>query len=160
MSPLSTRAVAPAEAPVDPQARVGRSFKAATGALRRLRGRETQQPGHLSYAQYGLLFGLAEESELPASRLACIADLTPGTATEMLDHLETGGLVQRTRSERDKRVVLISLTARGRELVTQRRTELEGRWQAALGGFSDAELDTAAAVLDRLRELFDAFSGD
>jgi DNA-binding MarR family transcriptional regulator len=145
------------QAELDPQAEVGRAFKAAMGSVRRLRGRETQQLGRLSHAQYGLLFGLADQPELPASQLAAIADLAPGTATQMLDHLEDHGLVKRVRSERDKRVVLVSLTGRGGELVRERRARLEGRWQEALSGFSDAELRTAAAVLDRLSELFDGF---
>jgi DNA-binding MarR family transcriptional regulator len=129
------------------------------GALRRLRGRETQHPGQLSYAQYGLLFGLAEHAELSASRLAVSADLAPGTVTEMLDHLEAAGLVARTRSVRDKRVVLVSLTDRGRQEVAERRARFEGRWAAALAEFSAAELLTAAAVLDRVGEMFDAIDG-
>lgn len=158
----ATRPATPrrAEQPeVDAQARVGQGFKAAMGAVRRLRGREAQRLGELSYAQYSLLFGLAAEPELSASQLALTADLSPGTVTQMLDHLEDDGLVHRVRSRRDKRVVLVSLTARGRELVEQRRARLEGRWQEALAGFSDDELLTAAAVLERLRELFDSFDG-
>jgi DNA-binding MarR family transcriptional regulator len=136
---------------------LGQSFKATMAAVRRLRGRETHELGKLSHAQYHLLFGLAAEPELSASKLAVIADLAPATVTEMLDHLESSGLVQRARSERDKRVVLVSLTERGRGLVEERRTELESRWQSALSEFSDRELHTAAAVLDRLREMFDDF---
>jgi DNA-binding MarR family transcriptional regulator len=144
---------------VDPQTAVGHAFKAAMTSVRRLRGRETQRPDGLSYAQSSLLFGLAAHSELPASQLAALADLAPGTATQMLDHLEAHGLVARTRSARDKRVVLISLTPRGGELVRARREQLEGRWQEALAGFSDQELRTVAAVLGRLSQLFDNFDG-
>ena len=145
---------------LDPQAHVGRAFKAAMTSMRRLRGRETQHLGRLSYAQYGLLFGLAEHDELPASQLAALADLAPGTVTEMLDHLEADGLVQRNRSLLDKRVVLVSLTQRGGELVRERRKTLEDRWQQALSGFNDEELRTAAAVLERLGELLDSFDGN
>jgi hypothetical protein len=35
---------------------------------------------------------------------------------------------------------------------------MEPRWRAALAEFSDAELSTAAAVLDRLRDLFEEFA--
>jgi MarR family transcriptional regulator, organic hydroperoxide resistance regulator len=139
---------------------VGLSFKSAMGAVRRLRGRETQQLDRLSYAQYSLLFGLADETELPASQLAAVADLAPATVTQMLDHLESDGLVARVRSKRDKRVVLVSLTERGRHEVEQRRARFEGRWREALGDFSDEELTAAAAVLDRLRQLFSDFEGD
>jgi DNA-binding MarR family transcriptional regulator len=145
---------------LDPQAHVGRAFKTAMTSVRRLRGRETQHLGRLSYAQYGLLFGLAEQDELPARQLAALADLAPGTVTEMLDHLEADGLVQRNRSSLDKRVVLVSLTPRGGELVRERRKTLEGRWQQALSSFNDEELRTAAAVLERLGELFDSFDGN
>jgi DNA-binding MarR family transcriptional regulator len=141
----------------DAQAALGLSFKAAMGAVRRLRGRETHGLDPLSYAQYGLLFGLAEETELSASQLACVADLSPATVTQMLDHLEADGLVGRQRSERDKRVVLVSLTDRGRDLVRARRARMEVRWQLALSGFSEDELATAAGVLDRLREMFDSY---
>lgn len=150
---------AAAETAQDPQTAVGHAFKAAMTSVRRLRGRETQRPDGLSYAQYSLLFSLAQQPELPASQLAALADLSPGTATEMLDHLEEHGLVARTRSERDKRVVLITLTQRGGELVAARRERFEARWQEALVGFSDDELRTTAAVLLRLSQLFDKFDG-
>ncbi len=141
--------------PVDPREQLGHSFKAVMAAVRRLRGREAQRLGTLSYAQYSLVFGLAAERELSASHLAAIADLSPATVTQMLDHLESDGLVMRARSQRDKRVVLVSLTKSGRKLVEEWRARFEPRWQAALTDFSDGELLTAAAVLDRLRELFD-----
>jgi len=157
----ATRTPRPAaDALSEPLARLAQSFKATMGAVRRLRGRETQHLDKLSHAQYGLLFGLAAERELSASKLACVADLAPATVTQMLDHLETVQLVRRVRSELDKRVVLVSLTERGRARVEDRRALLEGRWQAAMAEFSDQELLSAAAVLDRLRDLFEALEGE
>ena len=144
----------------EPLTALGQSFKAAMGAVRRLRGRETQQTGRFSYAQYSLLFGLESESQLSASQLAGVADLAPATVTEMLDHLEADGLVERVRSDRDKRVVLVSLTRRGRTLVAQRQARWEQRWRAALAEFDDEQLLTAAAVLDRLATLFDEHEDD
>jgi MarR family transcriptional regulator, organic hydroperoxide resistance regulator len=135
---------------------VARAFKSCLRAVRRLRGRETRcAPGELSDAQYGLLFGLREHETLPTSELAFLADLSPATATGMLDGLEASGLVSRVRSDRDRRVVLTSLTERGRALVDERHARFAPRLEAALAEFSDAELQTAAAVLERLREMFD-----
>jgi MarR family transcriptional regulator, organic hydroperoxide resistance regulator len=142
----------------DALTQLSQSFKRAMAALRRLRGRDTRRPGELRDAQYGLLFGLREHPRLSLSELACAADLSPASATEMLDGLEQGGLVRRERSKRDRRVVLISLTERGRVLVEQRRAEYEPVWRAALSEFSDAELVSAAAVLDRMARLFDEIS--
>jgi DNA-binding MarR family transcriptional regulator len=134
---------------------LGRAFKGVTAALRRLRGRETHRPGEPSYAQYSLMFSLAEGDELPAGELALAADLSAATVTQMLDGLASAGLVRRVRSERDKRVVLVSLTDRGRAVVEARHALFEPRWRAALADFSDDDLRTAAAVLDHLRTMFD-----
>ena len=134
---------------------LGRSFKATLAAVRRLRGRETHRPGELSDAQYGLLFGLRDVEELSAGELAIAADLSPAATTEMLEGLVTSGLVKRRRSDRDRRVVLVSLTPRGRELVEERRAAMEPLWRAALSDFSERELRTAIAVLDSLRGFFD-----
>jgi DNA-binding MarR family transcriptional regulator len=143
------------EAALEPHEQLARSFKAAMAAVRRLRGRETHSSGGLSDAQYSLLFGLRDHEQLSVGELAVAADLSAATATEMLDGLAASGLVHRARSERDRRVVLISLTERGRQLTEERRARFEPRFRAALAQFSDAELLTAAAVLDRMRAMFD-----
>jgi DNA-binding MarR family transcriptional regulator len=130
------------------------AFKAAMGAVRRLRGRECHRPGELSYAQFGLLFGLAERGECSASELAGLAGVAPATATQMLDHLETGGYVERVRSERDRRIVLVSLSARGAEVVALRRTRYEELWTRELAQFSVEQLQTAAEVLSRAAAMF------
>jgi DNA-binding MarR family transcriptional regulator len=139
----------------DALAQLGSAFKGAMAAIRRLRGRDTHRHGELSFAQYHLLFGLAERDELSAGELAAAAELSPATVTQLLDSLAEMGLVERTRSERDRRVVTCTLTARGRELITERRAQFEQRWHAALAGFSTQEIATAAAVVERLRALYD-----
>jgi len=157
------RAPAPPSAALDPSTpagQVGLAFKRAMVAVRKLRGRETQRPGQLSYAQYGLLFGLAGACELSARELAEHADLTPATVTQMLEHLEASGLVTRTRSEQDRRVVLSQLTERGAAVVSERHAQMEPRWRAALADFSDEELEAAARVLNRLGDYFDNLLGD
>ena len=145
---------------VDAVSALGQSLKHAMAALRRFRGRETRSHGGLSDAQYTLLFGLRDVPELPLRELAELADLAPATAAEMLEGLATAGLVRRERSEHDRRVVLTSLTERGRDLVEARRARFEPRWRAALAEFSDEELLIAASVLDRLREMFDELSSE
>lgn len=139
---------------------LGLAFKRAMVAVRRLRGRETHRPGELSYAQYGLLFGLANARECSARELAAHADLTPATVAQMLEHLEAVGLVERTRSADDRRVVLSTLTERGASVVAARQAQMEPRWEAALAEFSDRDLAAAARVLDRLADLFDSLPDD
>jgi DNA-binding MarR family transcriptional regulator len=134
---------------------VGRAFKGVGAAQRRLRAHYAHRPGELTYAQYGLLFGLYFGEPMSSRDLAAAADVSPATAAEMLDALTVSGLVQRVRSADDKRIVLTSLTERGRAVVEARRAQYEPRFRAALEGFSDEELRSAAGVLEALRQMFD-----
>ena len=159
MSTLDAPTDQPAAAPgLAPHEELGRAVKAAMASVRRLRGRETQRPGALSNAQYGLLFGLAGGcGEMSSRDLALAADLSPATVTQMLDGLEAHGLVSRLRSERDKRVVLTTLTERGQEVIAEHRARVEPRWRAALSDFTAEDLRTTAAVLNRLAAYFEDY---
>ena len=46
------------------------------------------------------------------------------------------------------------------ELIEERRARYEPRWRAALSEFNDDELRTAAAVLDRMRDMFEELRTD
>lgn len=138
---------------------LGQSFKRAMVAVRRLRGRETHRPGAPSFAQYPLLFALAERDELSNGELALAADVSAATVTGMLDSLVDLGLVTRSRTSSDRRIVTCSLTDEGRRHVAERRAIFEARWDGALAEFSPVELATAAAVFDRIAAMFDSLDG-
>ena len=53
--------------------------------------------------------------------------------------------------------MLSSLTDHGREMLREHKAVFECRWREALAGFSDEQLLTAAAVLDRVAKHFDQF---
>lgn len=146
--------------PATPHGQLGLAFKRAMVAVRRLRGRETHRPGQISYAQFGLMGGLAGGCPRSARELADMADLTPATVTQMLESMEGAGLVTRARSAEDRRVVLSSLTDKGVTIIAERRADMEPRWLAALEEFDDDELGTAARVLNRLGDYFDEMLED
>jgi MarR family transcriptional regulator, organic hydroperoxide resistance regulator len=131
------------------------AVQAFSAAQRRLRSRDSKGGG-LSVAQWHLLRQLAEHDELPAGKLAADADLTPASATQMLDHLAELGWVERVRSEEDRRVVLNRLTPDGRERFERKRKEIEERWSEALADISADQLGQAAQVLRRMAEVLDA----
>jgi DNA-binding MarR family transcriptional regulator len=128
------------------------SVAAFSAAQRRLRSRDGKAGG-LSIAQWHLLRQLAE---VPAGKLAAGADLTPASATQMLDHLAEQGWVERVRSDSDRRVVLNRLTADGRERFAAKQAEIEARWRDALIDIPAEQLQQAARVLRRMAEVLDA----
>lgn len=126
--------------------------------IRRLRGRETHHSGELSLAQYNLLFALVDlgsEHELSTGELAEAAELATPTVTRMLDSLVTMGIVERRRSDVDRRLVTCTPTERGRKLAANESARMKDRWQQLLAGFSNDELLSAAAVLDEMRTVYE-----
>jgi DNA-binding MarR family transcriptional regulator len=130
------------------------AVQAFAAAQRRLRGRDAKAGG-TSFAQFHLLRLLAEVDECPASRLAADADLSAASVTQALDHLAELGLVERVRSETDRRVVLNRLTPAGRERFEAKRAALEERWKEALADLSADQLSQAAQVLRRMADVLD-----
>jgi DNA-binding MarR family transcriptional regulator len=125
-------------------------------AQRRLRGRDAQNKDGLTHAQLHLLRVLSEQGgELPASRLAACADLTPTTVTQMVDGLAKHGLVERVRSEEDRRMVFIRPTEAGRKAYRRQRAIYEDRSRELLADMSAEELDQAARVLRRVARMLD-----
>ena len=82
---------------------------------------ETLEEQGLTNGDWKVLTSLrwAEPNKRSAGELARRADLTSGTMTARLDHLEREGLVRRERDPDDRRSVLVGLTATGRRKLSQ-----------------------------------------
>ena len=71
------------------------------------------------------------------------------TMTGIIDRLVRDGLVQRSRSEEDRRAVHVEITPAGRELVAR-------AWERAFDGMDDALGEMTQAELNRLHSVLDA----
>ena len=79
---------------------------------------ETLEQQGLTMGDWKVLTALrwrGEPHRRSAGELARIAELTSGTMTTRLDHLERDGLVRRLRDPDDRRSVIVELTAKGRK---------------------------------------------
>ncbi len=128
------------------------AWEAFTRATRRARGRSTGplEGSGLSLAQYQLLETLAGTPERPVSELAAAAGVAPPTATRMLDALVRDGLAERRPAEHDRRVVLVSLTADGRDAVATAAERVAAARARVRDRLTAAERKQAAALLRRL----------
>ncbi len=75
--------------------------------------RELLAPWGLSYTQYLVLIALWNDGALPVGRIGEQLGLDSGTLSPLLKRLEARGLIARSRSERDERVVTAELTDAG-----------------------------------------------
>jgi DNA-binding MarR family transcriptional regulator len=132
------------------------AFDEVFAAQRRLRGRDAKTVDGISFAQFRLLRMLSLGGPMPSSRLAATLGLSPASVTQMLDGLERRGLVDRSRSEHDRRVVTVALTAEGRRRAEARRAEQRRVFEAVFAGLSDEEVDCGLAVLERCADYLDA----
>jgi DNA-binding MarR family transcriptional regulator len=125
-------------------------------AQRRLRGREAQRPGALSFSQYAVLRVLADGGEHSAGELANAADLTPASITKMLDGLSRAGQLERVRDESDRRRVGVRITPLGLEAFSEKDRQLTAAWKAELADLDPRELEAMVQAMRRLAALFDS----
>ena len=95
-----------------------------------------------------LKFGIADT----AAELARQNCSDTGAMTRMLDRLEAKGLVQRTRSKHDRRVVHLELTAEGRKAADHVPYCLSDVLNEHLTGFTQGEFETLLTLLRRMNE--------
>jgi DNA-binding MarR family transcriptional regulator len=68
----------------------------------------------------------------------------------MIDQMEKRGLVTRTRSTEDRRVVNLSLTPQGRAVAKSLLPRIVDFWNETLDGFTPAEIETLTDLMRRL----------
>jgi DNA-binding MarR family transcriptional regulator len=73
----------------------------------------------LTYPQYIAMLVLWEEDGITVGEISSRMLTDPGSLTPLLKRLEAEGLITRTRSQADERVVQLRLTDQGRELRRQ-----------------------------------------
>ncbi len=77
------------------------------------------KPLGLTYTQYLVFLVLWEKDGIPVGEICSKLMLDNGTVSPLLKKMEQAGLVVRSRSSSDDRVVVISLTDQGRALQQQ-----------------------------------------
>ena len=86
------------------------------------------------------------------STVAKTLDVTLGTLTIAVNSLVKKGYVKRERSERDKRVVLISLLPKGARAYAHHRKFHQDMIRALLGELKDEEIEVLIKALKNLRD--------
>jgi len=131
------------------------ALRRAVGRLlaadRRLRSREQQVAGPaLTSAHLRALFVLTQQPRATIGALAREADLTPASATAMVDQLEDRGLVERRRSADDRRQCWVSLTEAGRREVEDKERYWRAQMAETFAAVSPEEIAAATRVLEQM----------
>ncbi|HET9391158.1 MAG TPA: MarR family transcriptional regulator [Steroidobacteraceae bacterium] len=109
-------------------------------------------PLEVSSAQFVILATLSSGGQKSASDLCKGISYDAGAMTRMIDRLEDKGLLQRTRSPEDRRLVYLELTDAGKAAFPRMREISLRVLNRFLRGFSKAEARQLEAYLLRMLE--------
>jgi len=111
-----------------------------------------QGPRHI-----GLLMSLAIEGPATVSELAYRMDMTAAHASLVVGELARAGLVEREHDERDRRLIVVSLSESTKPAVAEMRRRSAAPLLAFLGELDEAEGDK---FIDQLTRLVAHMKGD
>lgn len=111
-------------------------------------------PLEMSAAQYIIVANLAAGPGEPksAADLCKVISYDAGAMTRMLDRLEAKGLIRRTRSSQDRRLMNLELTEEGRAAFPRMREISMSIANRFLRGFTKAEARQLEGFLNRMLE--------
>jgi DNA-binding MarR family transcriptional regulator len=99
---------------------------------------------------------LSKNEGLPLGELSKKMYLRPSTITGIIDRLEKRGYVVRNRDQRDRRVVRILLTSKGKRLAKKGPNPIQGKMIYGLRGLNRGELRSIYDSIQKLVEIMEA----
>ena len=111
----------------------------AMRALTRYAAAGIEETG-LGLSDFGILEALLHKGPLPVNTIGPIVDLTPGSISIAVDRLFAKGLVSRVESGEDRRVRIVALTPRGKDLIVPAFRNHSGQMRKVFCELSPDEL--------------------
>jgi MarR family 2-MHQ and catechol resistance regulon transcriptional repressor len=87
---------------------------------------------------------------MPVNALGPLVDLTPGSISIAVDRLVAKGLVSRVESAEDRRVRIVALTSRGKELIVSAFREHSGQMKKVFSELSLEELSSLEVAIKKV----------
>lgn len=113
---------------------------------------------NITMGQMHCLGAIARLDNPTMSEVAEQLKLHPSTVTVLVDGLVAHGLVSRTADQRDRRVVRVKETAKGRRSHERHMGQMRARVTEMLGGLSDEDLGKVLDSLETLRDTARAYT--
>ena len=121
----------------------------AMRALTRYAAADIEELG-LGLSDFAVLEVLLHKGPLPVNTLGPIVDLSPGSISIAVDRLFAKGLVSRVESTEDRRVRIIALTSRGKDLIVPAFRKHSGQMKRVFSELSVEELHCLEIALKKL----------
>jgi len=99
---------------------------------------------------------ISKEEGLPLGELGKKMYLRPNTITGLVDRLEKRGYVARDRDQKDRRVIKLLLTLKGKRLIKRAPNPIQGKMIYGLRSLNKAELRLIYDSIQKLVEIMEA----
>jgi DNA-binding MarR family transcriptional regulator len=119
-------------------------FKKQTDALGR---------GKITVPQYLSLDLLKSHGFLKMKDIAKELNISLPAATGLVDRLYRMGMVKRTYDERDRRLIIITLTSKGKQTLEQIRSQRQKAIQQVFGKLTEKERLTYLRIVRKLKKI-------
>ena len=96
------------------------------------------------------LLGVLRDREPGMMELAKFLNLDKSSVSGLVDRAERRGLVQRTTIPEDGRAIRVTVTASGRELISEATAEIEGEINKLVAGLSDSDRKQFTEIASRI----------
>jgi MarR family 2-MHQ and catechol resistance regulon transcriptional repressor len=120
----------------------------AMRALKRYAAADIEDTG-LGLSDFGVLELLLHKGPLPVNTIGPIVDLTPGSISIAVDRLVAKDLVSRVESAEDRRVRIVALTPRGKDLIVSAFQKHSGQMKRVFSELSPEELRALEEALKK-----------
>src|SRR5580704_35923 len=120
----------------------------AMRALTRYAAADIEDTG-LGLSDFGVLEVLLHKGPLPVNTIGPIVNLTPGSISIAIDRLLAKGLVSRVESAEDRRVRIVALTPRGKDLIASAFRKHSGQMKKVFSELGSEELRALEVALKK-----------
>src|SRR5579872_43463 len=104
----------------------------------------------LGLSDFAVLEVLLHKGPLPVNTIGPIVDLTPGSISTAVDRLFAKGLVSRVESPEDRRVRIVALTPRGKDLIVSAFQKHSGQMKRVFSELRPEELRGLEVALKKV----------
>ena len=110
-------------------------------------------PAGCTHERLRTLATIQAHGPLSVTRVAEIEELRPATVSRMISSLEKEGLIRRQDAREDKRSVLVSTTAKGRQMYVRANERYLSRLRRAIEDLDPSQIELVGKLISLLESL-------
>lgn len=134
----------------DQYGKVSKNMFEMIQTMRRVGRNQTKSQQGIHHGRGHVLGVLIDNNNIAQRELADLMDIRPASLTDLLEKLEKDGLVNRIRDDNDRRIIRVTITDHGRQIVKQNMKARRQMEDWMFGSLSKNEIDSLQAIMQKM----------